>query len=59
MDISSFAFKSHFANLKTEVDKLDTDKLTPVPDDLAKLSNTVKNDVVKTTVTKVDAKLLK
>ena len=32
-------------NLKTEVDKLDVDKLTPVPDDLAKLSNVVKNDV--------------
>ena len=35
------------ASLKTEVDKLDIDKLTPVPDDLAKLSNVVKHDVVK------------
>ena len=50
MDISSFALKSNLANLKTEVDKLDIDKLTPVPSDLAKLSNVVKNDVVKKTV---------
>ena len=47
------------ASLKTEVDKLDIDNLTPVPNDLAKLSNVVKNDVVKKTeydklVTKVD-----
>ena len=35
------------ANLKTEVDKLDIDKLVPVPTDLSKLSNLVKNDVVK------------
>ena len=37
------------ASLKTEVDKLDIDKLTPVLNDLAKLSNAVKNDVVKKT----------
>ena len=49
MDISSFALKSNLANLKTEVDTLDIDKLTPVPNDLAKLSNVVKNDVVKKT----------
>ena len=36
------------AALKTEVDKIDTDKLKTVPNDLAKLSNIVKNDVVKT-----------
>ena len=34
-------------NLKTEVDKLDIDKLVPVPVDLSKLSDVVKNDVVK------------
>ena len=34
-------------NLKDYVDILDADKLVPVPDDLSKLSNTVKNDVVK------------
>ena len=50
VDVSSFALKSNLANLKTEVDKLDIDKLTPVPNDLAKLSNVVKNDVVKKTV---------
>ena len=48
-DASSFALKSNLASLKTEVDKLDIDKLTPVPNDLAKLSNVVKNDVVKKT----------
>ena len=37
------------ASLKAEVDKLDIDKLKPVPNDLAKLSNVVKNDVVKKT----------
>ena len=47
MDVSNFALKSNLANLKTELDKLDIDKLTPVPNDLAKLSNVVKNDVVK------------
>ena len=47
VDVSSFALKSNLASLKTEVDKLDVDKLTPVPNDLAKLSNIVKNDVVK------------
>ena len=49
----------NLAKLKTEVDKLDVDKLIPVPKDLAKLSNVVKNDVVKETeydklVTKVN-----
>ena len=35
------------ANLKTEVDKLEIDKLVPVSIDLSKLSDAVKNDVVK------------
>ena len=47
VDASSFALKSTLANLKTKVDKLDIDKLTPVFNDLAKLSNVVKNDFVK------------
>ena len=47
IDTSSFALKSNLANLKTEVDKLDIDKLAPVPVDLSKLSDVVKNDVVK------------
>ena len=50
VDVLSFALKTNLANLKTEVDKLDIAKLAPVPDDLAKLSNVVKNDVVKKTV---------
>ena len=49
IDASSFASKTNLAALKTEVDKIDTDKLKAVPDDLAKLSNVVKNDVVKKT----------
>ena len=49
-DTSNFALKTNLANLKTEVDKLDIDKLVPVPLDLSKLSNVVKNDVVKKTV---------
>ena len=47
VDTSNFALKTNLANLKTEVDKLDTDKLVPIPNDLSKLSNVVKNDVVK------------
>ena len=42
--------KTNLASLKTEVDKLDIDKLAPVPVDLSKLSDVVKNDVVKKTV---------
>ena len=49
VDTSSFALKTNLANLKTEVDKLDIDKLVPVPVDLSKLSDVVKNDVVKKT----------
>ena len=48
-DVSSFASKTNLAALKTEVDKIDVDKLKRVPDDLAKLSNVVKNEVVKKT----------
>ena len=58
-DTSGFALKTNLANLKTEVDRLDFDKLKPAPADLSKLSHVVKNDVVKKTdynklVTKVD-----
>ena len=38
---------SNLTTLDTEVDKLDIDKLVAVPTDLSKLSNVVKNDVVK------------
>ena len=59
VDVSSFALKSSLASLKTEVDKIDADKLKTFPVDLAKLSNVVKNDVLKKIeynklVTKVD-----
>ena len=50
-DTSRFVLKTNLANLKTEVDKLDIDKLAPVPVDLSKLScNVAKNDVVKKTL---------
>ena len=44
---SSFELKTNLVNLKTEVHKLDIDKLVPVPVDLSKLSDVVKTDVVK------------
>ena len=49
VDVSSYASKTNLAALKTEVDKIDTDKLKTAPNDLAKLSNFVNNDVVKKT----------
>ena len=49
VDVSGFASKTNLAALKTEVDKIDADKLKIVPADLAKLSNAVKNQVVKKT----------
>ena len=48
-DVSSFTSKTNLSALKTEVDKIDVDKLKTVPDNLAKLSNVVKNEVVKKT----------
>ena len=50
IDTSSFALKTYLANLKTEVDKWDICKLAPVPVDLSKVSDVLKNDVVKKTV---------
>ena len=47
VDVSSFSSKTNLASLKTEVDKIDAEKLKAVPVDLAKLSNVVKNDIVK------------
>ena len=62
VDVSSYATKTNLTSLKTEVDKVDTDKLKTVPADLAKLSNVVKNDVVKKTdyntkVTSIEAQI--
>ena len=59
VDVSNFVSKTNLAALKTEVDKIDNDKLKTVPNDLSKLSNVVKHDVVKKTeynklVTKVN-----
>ena len=50
IDTSNFALKANLASLKTEVDKLDIDKLALVPVDLSKLSDDIKNDVVKKAV---------
>ena len=60
--VSRFASKTNLARLKTEVDKIDADKLKTTPTDLAKLSNLVKNDVVKKTdyntkVTSIEAQI--
>ena len=49
VDTSSYALKTNLPGLKTEVDNIDTNKLKTVPNDQAKLSNVVKNDVVKKT----------
>ena len=50
VDTSSFALKSNLTSLKAEVGKLEIDKFVPVPVDLSKLSDVVKNDFVKKTV---------
>ena len=47
VDTSSFQLKKNLANLKSEVEKSDIDKLIPLPNDLSKLSNVVNNYVVK------------
>ena len=47
IDTSSFALKANLANLESEVDKLDVDKLKPIPTDLSKLSNVVKMMLLK------------
>ena len=46
VDTSSFALKTNLASLKTEFDKLDIEKLVPIPADLSELSNAVKTDFV-------------
>ena len=61
-DVSSFASKTNLAALKTEVDKIDKDKLKTAPTDLAKLTNAIENDVVKKTdyntkVTSIEAQI--
>ena len=50
VDTSRFALKTNLATLKTKVDKLDIDKLAPVPSDFSKLSHVV-NELTKHTIT--------
>ena len=50
VDTSSFALKTNLASLETELDKLDIDKLAPVPVDSSKWSDVVRNDLAKRTV---------
>ena len=62
VDVSSFASKTNLAALKTEVDKIDTDKLKTAPTDLAKLTDAIENDAVKKTdyntkVTSIEAQI--
>ena len=47
VDVSTYASKTNLAALKTEVDKINADKLKTVPVDLAKLTNAVEHDLVK------------
>ena len=47
VDTSSFALKTNLANLKSEVYKLDINKLKPVPTDLSKVSDVVKMMLLK------------
>ena len=62
VDVGSFASKTNLAALKTEVDKIDVDKLKTTPVDLAILTNAVENDLVKKTdyntkVTSIEAQI--
>ena len=62
VDVSSFASKTNLAALKTEVDKIDADKLKTTSADLAKLTNAIEHDVVKKTdyntkVTNIEAQI--
>ena len=62
VDANSYTSKTNLAALKSEVDKIDVDKLKTTPTDLAKLSNLVKSDVVKKTdyntkVTSIEAQI--
>ena len=57
INTSNLALKTNLANLKNEVDKLDIYKLVPIPNDLSKLSNVVKNVVKKTVYDKLVTKV--
>ena len=47
VDVSSYATKTNLAASKSEVDKIDVDKLKTTPADLAKLTNAIENYLVK------------
>ena len=49
---------TNLRNLESQVDKLDADKLVPVPVNLSKLSDLVKKDVVKKDVSNAKIKYL-
>ena len=60
VDVRSFASKTNLAALKTEVDKIDADKLKTTPADLAKLINAVEHSVdehYNTKVTSIEAQI--
>ena len=62
IEVSSFASKTNLAALKTEIDKIDADKLKTTPADLAKLTNAIEHNVVKKTdyntkVTSIEAQI--
>ena len=62
VDVNSFASKTNLGALKTEIDKIDADKLKTTPVDLAKSTNAIENDVVKKTdyntkVTSIEAQI--
>ena len=57
IDTSVFALKTNLVSLKTEVEKLDIDKLAPVPVDFSRLSDVVKNDLKKAVYDKLAAKV--
>ena len=46
LDVSCLASKANLSTLRTEVDKINVDKLKTIPGDLAKLSNVVKNNII-------------
>ena len=50
VDTSNLAARSDLASFKTEVDKIDIDKLKTAPVDLSKLRNVVNNEVFKKTL---------
>ena len=62
VDVSNFTSKTNLAALKTEVDKIDADKLKTAPTDLPKLTNAIEHDLVQKTdyntkVTSIEAQI--